>query len=201
MTCIGGTPAATMSNISSCGAHGRLPSVPRTRRTPAAYIFARLRAWIPCNCLSFGPVGVLLLELGKLGGRQGRLQPAQIHLHAAIRKVRPEHQVWPGLEHGDGFVVDVLVADAVREGVEIGAHQSFRIVHVEDVRGDAQTEFVRLVDDGGILFRCHLLDLALPVVDPDLDDVDLVRRELLHGLAAFRLGVDLERRAPWFEPR
>ena len=87
----------------------------------------------------------------------------------------------------------------MREGVEIGAHQPFRVVHVEDVRGDAQTEFVRLVDDGGILLRRHLLDLALPVVDPDLDDVDLVRRELLYGLAGFRLGVDLERRAPRFD--
>ncbi len=38
------------------------------------------------------------------------------------------------------------------------------------------------------MFRGQLLVLAVPCVDPDLDDVDLVRRELLHRLAAFRLG-------------
>jgi hypothetical protein len=31
-----------------------------------------------------------------------------------------------------------------REGVAIGAHQPFRVVHVEDVGDDPQTEFVRL---------------------------------------------------------
>ena len=47
MTCIGVIPASTMSSISSCGPHGRLPSVPSVMRTPAAFSFARLRAWIP----------------------------------------------------------------------------------------------------------------------------------------------------------
>ena len=42
----------------------------------------------------------------------------------------------------------------------------------------------------------HLLDLALPVVNPDLDDVDFVRREFLYRLAGFRLGIDLERGCP-----
>ena len=92
------------------------------------------------------------------------------------------------LEHGHQFVVDVLVANAVREGVDPGTHEPLRVLEIEDVRGDPQPALVRLVDDGAIEFRRQLLVLAVPVVDPDLDDVDLVRRELLHRLAAFRLG-------------
>ena len=54
----------------------------------------------------------------------------------------------------------------------------------------AQALLVRLVDDGAVDFRRELLVLAVAGVDPDLHDVDLVRRELLHRLAAFLLGVD-----------
>ena len=54
ITCIGVMPAATMSAISTCGAYGVLPSVPTTMRTPAAFIFARLRAWIPQNAWASG---------------------------------------------------------------------------------------------------------------------------------------------------
>ena len=47
ITCAGVIPAATMSSISACGPHGVLPSVPSAIFTPAAFIFARLRAWMP----------------------------------------------------------------------------------------------------------------------------------------------------------
>src|SRR5580765_890825 len=49
ITCIGVIPAATMSRISSCAPHARLPSVPSVMRAPAAFSRARLRAWIPKN--------------------------------------------------------------------------------------------------------------------------------------------------------
>lgn len=45
-----------------------------------------------------------------------------------------------------------------------------------------------LVDEGAINFGSQLLVLAIPCVDPDLDDVELVRCELLDRLAAFRAG-------------
>jgi hypothetical protein len=51
-----------------------------------------------------------------------------------------------------------------------------------------ESSLARLVDDGAINFGSQLLVLAIPCVDPDLDDVDLVRRELLDRLAAFRAG-------------
>ena len=44
ITWAGVIPASTISSISSCGPQGRLPSVPSTMRTPAAFSFARLRA-------------------------------------------------------------------------------------------------------------------------------------------------------------
>jgi hypothetical protein len=47
MVGIGVIPAITISCISSCGPHGRLPSVPSVIRTPSAFSRARLRAWIP----------------------------------------------------------------------------------------------------------------------------------------------------------
>ncbi len=65
-----------------------------------------------------------------------------------------------------------------------GAHQALRILELEDVRGDAKPVGVRLLDDGAIDFRGQLLVLAAPVIDPDLDDIDLAVRQLLHRLAA-----------------
>src|SRR5262245_60598832 len=83
----------------------------------------------------------------------------------------------------------------MRERVKPGAHESLRIVHVEDVRCDPQPAVVRLIDDGAILRGSHLLDLALALVDPDFDDVSPVRGVLLNRLTGFCLTVDLERRA------
>ena len=43
---------------------------------------------------------------------------------------------------------------------------------------------------GAVELRRQLLVLAVAIVDPDLDDVDLLRGELLHRLAALGLGRD-----------
>jgi hypothetical protein len=66
------------------------------------------------------------------------------------------------------------------------------------VRGNSQPAIVRFVDDGGILSGSHLLDLALALIDPDLDDVDLARGVLLNRLTRFRLAVDLCRQTAGF---
>src|SRR5262249_49417174 len=84
------------------------------------------------------------------------------------------------------------------ERVKPSAHEPLRIVHVEDVRCDAQPAVVRLIDDGGILRGSDLLDLALALVDPDFNDVSPVRSVFLNRLTGFRLTVDLERRATRF---
>jgi hypothetical protein len=88
----------------------------------------------------------------------------------------------------DYWTVDVPVANAVRECVDPGTNQALRVFAVEDVRNHPESSLVRLVDDGAINFGSQLLVLAIPCVDADLDDVELVRRELLDRLAAFRAG-------------
>ena len=93
MTCIGVIPASTMSNISSCGTP-RPVAVGAERDAHARRIQLRQVARLnPVQGLRLRPVGVGRFELLELGGRQARPQPAQIHLHAAIRQVRREDQV------------------------------------------------------------------------------------------------------------
>ena len=138
------------------------------------------------------PVGVALFELGVFGGRQARLQPAQILLDAAVGKVRVDDEVRVRLVERQHFVVDVLVAHAVCERVDPGADEPLAVFLVEDVRGDAKAVLVSLVDRGLVLRRKHLVDLAFAIVDPDLDDVDLVLRVRLHRLARLLDAVDLE---------
>src|SRR5262249_38103970 len=120
----------------------------------------------PVKGLRLRIVFVGLLDLREFCGRKARPQPAPVLLHPAIREIGCQGEVRTRLEHGHRLVVDVFVANAVRERVEPGAHETLRIVHVEDVRSDPQPAIVRLVDDGDILRRGHLLDFALSLVDP-----------------------------------
>ena len=53
------------------------------------------------------------------------------------------------------------------------------------MREDAHVVFVGLVDDGAIKIRREFLYRAAAVVDPDLDHVGLLARELLHVGARF----------------
>ena len=105
-----------------------------------------------------------------------------------------DDHVRPLLEQRQDLVVDVPVADAVGERVDAGPQQPLRVVEREDVRGHPQTALVRLVDDRPYRSGVSFLYLPVAVVDPDLDDVDLLRGELLHGLAAFVGVVDPVRR-------
>ena len=64
--------------------------------------------------------------------------------------------------------------------------QPLRVLEREQVRGHAERVLVRLVDDRAVQVGRQLLELPVPVVDPDLDDVDLLRGELLHAPCALR---------------
>src|SRR4249919_1481158 len=92
------------------------------------------------------------------------------------------------------LIVDRAVADAVRERIDAGADETFAILQVEDMRGDAEVVLMRLVDDRPVEVGRELLELAVAGVDPDLDDVDLLVGEFLNRLAAIRLGGDPVRR-------
>ncbi len=86
----------------------------------------------------------------------------------------------------DEFVVDFLVADAVQEPLDAGAHQELGVVEVEDVGDRRQALLAGLVGGRREHLRRELLLAAVAAVDPDLDEIGLVRREVLDGPA--RLG-------------
>ena len=98
--------------------------------------------------------------------------PAQRREHRHIRVLFEErHQLL------------VNVADHVREHVDAGAKQRFRVTGIRGVHGDTQLVRVRLVDDGSVKIGGELLDRAAPVVDPRLDQRDFPRHQFLHGRA------------------
>ena len=70
-------------------------------------------------------------------------------------------------------------------GVDTGPEEGFRVVEIEDVRGDPQLAAVRLVDDGSIHVGRHLRGRAEVVVHADLDDVRLVRGDVGDPLTGF----------------
>ena len=93
----------------------------------------------------------------------------------------------PCLKEGEHLVVDLHVTDAVRERVDARAQQPFGVGEVEDVGRDREAVLVGFVDDGRVERRAELLVLAVAVVHPDLDDVDLQGRLIPHRLARLLL--------------
>ena len=75
----------------------------------------------------------------------------------------------------------------MREGVDAGRQQSLGIFEGENVRGDTELQFVRLVNHGSVERRRQLRKLAIAIVDPDLDQVDLLGGLFPHGLAGLGL--------------
>jgi len=84
----------------------------------------------------------------------------------------------------------------MRERIDPGLDEPLPVLLVEDVRGGTQAVLVRLLDGGFVLGRKDLVDIAVAVVDPDLDDVDLGRRVGLDRLAGLLDAVDLDGRRP-----
>ena len=142
----------------------------------------------PKRLLGVRPVGGRVLQFLQLLGRHGAAQPAEVGRDASVGKIRHEDDVRPRLDQRDECLVDVFVAHPVGEGVEPGFQQPHGILEREDVRRDAERVLVGLIDHCAIQIRRELLVFAVAVVNPDLDQVDLLRGELLHGLPSFRLG-------------
>ena len=82
----------------------------------------------------------------------------------------------------------------MREGVHPRCRQRLGVGEIEDVRRDAHALFVRFGDGGLEDRRLHLGELAVDVVDPELEHVGMVRRGLAHlgdGLLRRHRAVDL----------
>src|SRR5439155_27162020 len=77
------------------------------------------------------------------------------------------------------------------EAVDAGLRERHRVIVIEDVGGDLETRFVRLVDYGARDRDRQLWGATAAVVDPDLDRIDLPGHELAHIGARLLLGRDL----------
>ena len=86
----------------------------------------------------------------------------------------PEHQ-------GDQRVAHLPVANQMRERVDAGFRQRDGVVVVEDVRRGLEPVLVRFVDGRARQRDRKTRRPAAAVVHPNLDDVDLPGRLLLHG--------------------
>src|SRR5262249_1693041 len=94
------------------------------------------------------------------------------------------------LGESDELLVDFLVADAVHEAFDAGAHQTFRVFEVKYVGDRRKALLARFVGRRREHLRRQLLLAAVAVVEPDLRGVGPVRREVLHRLAGFRRAGD-----------
>jgi hypothetical protein len=127
------------------------------------------------------PVCACLLKLLQLFGGNGLAQPAQVHGQPLIGKVRHQDHVRTLLEQLDDLLVDVPIPDSMSEGVDARPQEPLRILERKDMGRDAEAVLVGLVDDGAIQGWAQLFVLAISVVDPDLDQVDLPGGQLLDG--------------------
>jgi len=108
------------------------------------------------------------------------------HLHVApalgILQRRHDRDAAPH-DRLDNLVIHLLVSDHVREAVDSCGDKAFRVGEVEDVGIDADTVLVRFVDDRAVQRSAQLGGPAVAIVDPDLDEVDLLCGKLPHVAA------------------
>src|SRR2546425_7400063 len=79
----------------------------------------------------------------------------------------------------------------MREAVDAGGGELERVVVIENVCRDLEAEPVALLDRRTRQRNGELRRAATAVVDPDLDDIDLLCGLLLHGASRLSLGRDL----------
>ena len=142
------------------------------------------------ECLSLRIVFAFRLNFLKLFGRHALTKPASVHLHSAVGKVRVDDHIGLCLHHIDEFVVNVLVPDAMSEGVDARAQDSLRIFERKDMSYRAQVVLVRLVNNGPIQRRAQLRDGVIPVVHPYLHQIHFLLGQLLDILAGLGFRFD-----------
>src|SRR5882762_3508724 len=140
-----------------------------------------------------------LVDLGARADQRGRngfphqrlVEPGRRAVFANERHAVYAAEVWSNadvalLGEPDEFIIDLLVADAVQEAFDAGAHEELGVNEVEHVGDRPQALLARLIGRCGEHLRRKLLLAAVTAVDPDLDEIGLVGREILHGLARLR---------------
>src|SRR6185503_16771801 len=85
----------------------------------------------------------------------------------------------------DEFIVHVGIADTVEEAFDARLDHPLGVVEIEDVADRAQPEFLRLVGGRLINLRRDLFLRAVAIVDPDLHEIGLVRREVADSGSRF----------------
>ena len=160
-------PATTMFSSSMCSVQPNsgppvLPptSVPSMSFTPAlpsvATFFCRLfhsstAGATDCAVRFANAVAELLNLIGRRGLAQSRVvEPRRPRGHRREPR-RPQRQheehVRPRLEQAHHLGVRFVIAEHVREAVDVGAQQILDVRERDDVRDDAQVVLVRFVDD------------------------------------------------------
>ena len=85
----------------------------------------------------------------------------------------------------DVLVIDLPIANAVQEPLDAGADHPLGVFEIEDVSDHAQVVLMCLIGRRLIDVARHLLLRAVAVVDPQLHEIGLVRREIADGLSSF----------------
>ena len=88
------------------------------------------------------------------------------------------------------FIIDILIPNAMGKDVHIRAQQALGIRKIEDVRGNPDAVLVRFIDGSAIQFRSELLKLPVPVIDPELDQVDVAGRLGTNGFPCLLFRID-----------
>ena len=83
-----------------------------------------------------------------------------------------------------------FVAHQMGESVDAGLDEVGGISSIVDVRDDRQVACVGLIDNRAIEFGFKFFDVSVPVVDPDLHNVNAPSGEFPHGVPSFLFGGD-----------
>ena len=90
----------------------------------------------------------------------------------------------------EDLVVNIHVSDSVRKRIDACAEKPLRVLKPKDVRRDTKTVRVGLVDDRTVEGWGQPLVLPAAVVDPDLDEIYLLRRQFADGISCLFLTRD-----------
>ena len=90
------------------------------------------------------------------------IRRARVLEYRKVARQRRDIPDIPAFELSDERRIDILIANAVRDDIEAGAHEPFRVCEVEEVRRDSEVALVRFVDQRRVGFG--RMSFALPFI-------------------------------------